>query len=222
MKRLLPLLMILLVLFACKKENSKVNLHHDYFGNVEGKYVVYSVKEISHLSDGTHDTTYYHLKTVIGDTVYDNAGRLGNKFFRYTRPGGNGNWNLKDVWFIILADNKGELIEENERIVKLVFAPTEDKKWDGNIYNTQESMEYTYQDIHKPMIIGSYSLDSTVTVMQEDVFNLIQFRKKYEVYAKGIGLVKKYYQHLNINNFNVNSINTGKELFYSMIEYGVE
>lgn len=222
MRLILPLFIIVLTFLSCKKENSKVNLHHDYFGNVEGKYVVYNVKEISHLSDGTHDTIHYHLKTVIGDTVYDNAGRLGNKFFRYTRPGGNGSWALKDVWYIIIADNKGELIEENERIVKMIFAPTEDKKWDGNIYNTLESMQYSYSNIHMPFSIGSFSLDSTVTVVQEDAFNMIQYRKKYEVYAKGIGLVKKHYQHLNINNFNVSNISTGKELFYNMIQFGVE
>lgn len=222
MKKYIFILLSILVLSSCKKDTTNVNLHYDYFGAETGKYIVYDVKEISHLSNYTKDTINYQLKTVIGDTVHDNSSRIGYKFKRYKRNLPTENWVLKDVWFIIIAENKGELIEENERIIKLVFAPKENKVWNGNAFNTKEEVEYSYEDIHSSMDYNGFHLDSTLKVVQEDVFNMIQYRNKYEVYAKGIGLVKKNYQHLNISNFDVTNISTGKEIFYEMIEYGNE
>lgn len=222
MYKYLSLIIVLVVLFSCKKETTKVDLHFDYFGAEKGRYIVYDAREITHLSNGTSDTVNYQLKTVIGDTVNDNSGRTGHKYYRYKRSSSGDNWNLSDVWFILLTDNRGELVEENERIIKLVFAPTPNKTWNGNAFNTNEDMEYSYEDIHEPKTINGIHLDSTLKVVQEDVFNLIQWRKKSEIYAKNIGLVKKHYQHLNISNFNVTNISTGKELFLDMIEYGQE
>lgn len=213
---------ISIIVFACKKESSKINLHFDYFGLTQGRYVIYEAEEITHLSNGAHDTIHYQLKTVIGDTVNDNSGRLGYKYMRYKRNVASDPWSISDVWFIIIADNRGELIEENERIVKMVFAPTSAKKWNGNASNTLGEQEYSYTDIHIPLTINGIQMDSTVKVIQEDEFNLIQWRKKYEVYAKNIGLVKKHYQHLDISNFDITDISTGKELFLDILEYGMQ
>lgn len=218
------LIVILSVVFlsSCKKEETQIDLHYNYFGLEQGAYVIYDAREISHLSNNTSDTVNYQLKTVIGDTVHDNAGRVGYKYMRYKRGVPSDDWGLSDVWFIILTDNRGELVEENERIVKLVFAPTSSKTWNGNAFNTNEATEYSYEDIHIPMNLNGIQLDSTLKVVQEDVFNLIQWRKKHEVYAKNIGMVKKHYQHLDISNFDITNISTGKELFLEMVGYGKE
>jgi hypothetical protein len=222
MYKYLSLIFVLTVVFSCKKKTDIVNLHFDYFGVHEGRYIIYDAKEIAHLSNGTSDTIRYQLKTIIGDTVLDNSGRIGHKYYRYKRNNSAENWNLSDVWFIILTDNRGELIEENERIIKLVFAPTDSKTWNGNAFNTTPEMEYSYEDIHTSMNINGIQVDSTLKVVQEDVFNLIQWRKKSEIYAKNIGMVKKHYQHLNITNFDITNISTGKELFLEMIDYGIK
>lgn len=222
MYKYLSLITVLAAFLSCKKETDKVNLHFDYFGVQKGRYVIYNAREVSHLSNGTKDTVNYQLKTVIGDTVNDNVGRTGHKYYRYKRINSGDSWTLSDVWFIILTDNRGELVEENERIIKLVFAPTSSKTWNGNAFNTNEDMEYSYEDIHDSKTIKGIYLDSTITVIQEDVFNLIQWRKKSEIYAKNIGLVKKHYQHLNISNFDITKVSTGKEFFLEMIQYGQE
>lgn len=222
MKNRLFLIALLLFFVGCKKDSSSVKLHYEYFGVNKGRFVIYDVNEITHLSNGSKEYSDYQLKTVIGDTVHDNSGRLGYKFLRYKRLTSTDNWAIKDVWFIIIADNKGELIEENERIIKLVFAPTSKKTWNGNAYNTKEEVVYSYDSIHKPYKINGLQLDSTLKVVQEDVFNMIQFKKKHEIYAKNIGLVKKHYQDLNISNFDINNVSTGKEIFYNMTSYGVE
>ena len=59
-------------------------------------------------------------------------------------------------------------------------------------------------------------------VEQEDVLNLVSFRRKYEQYANNVGLVNKYYKDLNIFNFDTLNIQYGTELIYKCIGFGVE
>lgn len=207
----------------CKKDTQKVNLHTDYFDLTQGRYIIYDVMEISHSQGAAgSDTSVYQLKTVIGDTITDNAGRIARKFYRYTRDSASGVWDLKDVWTTIIADYRAELVEENQRVVKLVFAPTLEKNWDANAYNQFPKLECYYDEIHKSYTVGAHQFDSTITVEQADELNLIQYKRKYEVYAKGIGLVKTHFRDLEINNFDVTDIDEGKELFMNFVSTGFE
>lgn len=224
MKRIACFPILVCIFFvACKKDSQEVDYHYDYLGNEEGRYVIYDVVEVNHLLGATSgDTSYYQLKTVIGDTIYDNSGRLANKFYRYIKNEISGAWDLQDTWMILIAENRGELIEENQRRIKLLFAPSSSKNWNANAFNVDDELDCYYDEIHESYQVGNLNFDSTVIVEQEDELNLIQFRRKYEVYAKGVGMIKKHYRHLEINNFNVLDVNQGKELFMDAIDFGVQ
>lgn len=208
---------------SCKKKDTSVNFHFDYYPQTLGKFVIYDVKEISH-STGTSgsDTVSYQLKTLIGEVYEDNQGRIARKFYRYRRNKSAENWILKDTWTTIIADYRAELVEENQRIVKLVFAPTINKEWNANANNTLGTLPCYYDNIHKSYSVGSNSFDSTLTVEQANESNLIQFKRSYEVYAKGVGLIKKYHKFLTINNFDTLNISSGKELFMNVVSFGTE
>ena len=223
MKYILSLITLVLFFVSCKKESTEVNMHLDYFDLTPGRFIIYDVTEINHNNSASHDTLYYQIKTVIGDTVHDNENRIARKYIRYKRNNSSQDWVIKDVWTAIIADYKAELIEENQRIVKLVFAPTLSKEWNANVYNTFPEQETYYEEIHQPYEVGSQTFDSTVSVIQEnDPPNLIEYKSKYEIYAKGIGMIKKRYVDLSINNFDVTDINNGKELYMNVVSYGIE
>ena len=213
-----------LLMFSCKKEKDKVDFHFDYFGIEEGRFIEYDVVQITHdLKLNKHDTLNYRLKTKIGDTVVDNSGRVANKFYRSFFDTLFQDYIVKDAWTIIIDDFRGELVEENQRIIKMIFAPTRFKEWNINSFTDTfpEQLAY-YQDIHKPKVINGFSFDSTVTVEIDSTFNLVQYKRKYDVYAKGIGLVKKHFQDLIIKNFDYKDSLTGTELFYTIRGFGFE
>ena len=210
---------------ACKKDIATVDFHYAYYDLTPGRFVVYDVVEIKHDQGATikHDTLVYQLKSVIGDTVIDNAGRIARKFFRYKRANSTQNWVFSDVWTTIIVDNRAELVEENQRIVKLVFAPTLSKSWDINAFNSFSKLEAYYRDLHKPTLVNGLTFDSSLVVEQDDFLSLVDYRRKFEVYAKGVGLVRKYSKDLNIQNFDtINGVLNGKELFYQIRSFGVE
>lgn len=218
------LVLLIVAVVSCKKQDAAPQFHYDYFDLTQGRYIDYDVMEINHDVDQAieHDTSYYQLRTLIGDTAIDNQGRIARKFFRYTRPNSAGTWVLSDVWTALITENRAELIEENQRIIKLVFAPTISKEWNPNAFNMYNEMTSYYRDIHDSQTFGALFFDSALVVEQEDFFSLVDKKRKYEVYAKGIGLVHKYYKDLTISNFDTLNIQKGQELFYTCFAYGIQ
>lgn len=229
MKRFLPYLLILLagivvVGSSCKKQ-APVKFYYEYFGLNQGKYVIYDVVEIIHDDAlNQHDTLRYQLKTYWADTFVDNQGRITREFWRSTRDSSSHPWVFKDIWTGIIDGVRAELIEENQRVVKLVFAPTPQKEWNANAYNIWPEMECNYGDIHQEMSFGGTVFDSTLVVEQEETYSLIDTIRKYEVYANHIGLVYKHSRDLNFQ-FNQQGqiyLDKGRELFYTYSSSGVE
>lgn len=220
------LLLSFFVLFAvsCKKDSTTPEFHEQYFPLNEGHFVIYDVTEINHDIDNAvqHDTSFYQLKTVVGDTILDNLGRVARKYFRYVRSSSNGDWVLKDVWTTILNGTILELTEENQRIVKLVFPPSANKEWNIYSYTSMPELEAHYESIHVAKNLNGFQFDSTLTVEQEDFFSMVDYRRKYEVYAKHVGLIKKVYKDLIISGFDKSNVQKGKELELTCIEFGVE
>ena len=211
---------------SCGKEDNEKPLvfFETYYPLEFGTYIDYYVQEITHddLSSIPHDTLHYYLRTLIEDTVIDNEGRLAYKYIRKTRIDTSDVWQISDVWTTLKNENKIELTEENRRKVKLVLPPNDFTMWDANIYNSLSAVNCFYEDIHQPFSINSLSFDSTIRIQQEDVLNLVAYKKKYEVYANHVGLVKKYFKDLVISNFDTLNITSGTELIYNCIDFGTE
>lgn len=191
-------------------------------GNQPGRYVIYDVLDIVH-DDGAiiaHDTSIYQLKTVWGEIYVDNEGRTNRKFRRYTRSVPADAWFLQDTWYGLIDGIRGELVEENQRVVKLVFSPSGSKEWDANAYNLEDPLDCYYEDIHKSKAFGGQNFDSTVVVEQAEEENNIFKIRKYEVYAKNVGLIYKHYMD-NDYQLSQSPVN-GKELYYTFVSTGVE
>lgn len=219
------IVLIVLVSPSCKKKPvPPPQFHYEYFDLSHGRYIDYDVMEVQH--DATlavkHDTVRYQLRTLIGDTVIDNEGRIARKFIRFKRDNSSLPWVQTDIWTAVIDDNRAELVEENQRVIKLVFAPTLSKEWNPNAFNMFDEMEAYYKDIHDERSVGGLTFDSTLVVELDTFISLIDYRRKYEIYAKGVGLVKKYWKDLTISNFDTLNVQFGTESFYTVIGYGIQ
>lgn len=220
MRKLALLILTLSALLACKQDKQSVQFGYGYFGLEEGSYVEYDVMEIFH--DNISDTARFILKTVIGEEVEDNQGRMANKVFRYKYHPITGELLDARVWTAIIDGGRGEQTEENQRVIRLVFAVTNDKEWDINAYNTLDKQEAYYFDLNKEKTFNGFTFDSTVVVEYEDFFSLVDYVRKYDTYANHVGLVKRFYKDLTINNFDTLDISKGTEVHYSLRGYGKE
>ncbi|MES2590057.1 MAG: hypothetical protein V4622_13845 [Bacteroidota bacterium] len=223
-KLLSSILVLFLFVLSCKKDSTSVDFHEDYFPLEKGKFVEYNATYIFHDHvAGIHETTNFILKTVVGDTTIDNSGRIAWKFERYVFDHVFQIYEFKDLWTAIIDQSRAELVEENQRIIKLVFAPTLEKEWDINAFNSEDELLAYYENIHKPTKINGLNFDSTITVVQEKIDpNLVEYRRKIEIYAKNVGLIHKYYKDLTIKNFDTLQPQKGTELYYNIINYGTQ
>lgn len=220
MKHLLIVFLSLIILVACKKSEDPPYFGYEYFGLTEGRFVSYDVMEISH--DGISDTTRYILKTVVGEDIIDNEGRTAKRLYRYAYD-----WQTEElfderVWTSIIDQGRGEVVEENQRKIRMIFAISIDKTWDVNAFNPEDEQEVFYEDINKPYTINGIAIDSSVRVEYDDNINLIEYDRKYEVYGKNIGLIHRSFKSLDISNFDTTDIQNGTEVYYTLRDYGVE
>lgn len=218
------LAVIIAIFVSCKKDQPAPNFHYSYFDLTPGRYVDYSVMEIEHDVDQIieHDTVRYELRTLISEEITDNEGRVARKFIRFKRNTSSDPWVQSDVWTAIIDDNRAELVEENQRVVKLIFAPTLSKEWNANMFNTYDELECFYRDIHDEQTVNSFTFDSTLVVEQQDEITLIDYRRKFEVYANHVGLVYKHFKDLSIEGFDTLNVKKGKELFYTYLGHGIQ
>ena len=221
MTKLFPALVFLLLGLAACKKNAEPEFYSDYFPVGKGRYVTYAVREV-HIDTALNlnDTNDYYMKTLIGDTITDNEGRIAKRYERYVRHNWSDPWVLQDIWTTIVNGNKVEVVEENQRVIKLVLAPDKLKEWNANAYNMLGELDCYYRDIHVPGGINGFTFEETVTVEQEDFFSLIDFRRKYEQYARGVGMYYKRFKDYKISNFDTLSITKGRELTMELIDYG--
>jgi hypothetical protein len=120
----------------------------------------------------------------------------------------------------VVDENRAELVEENLRRVSLRFPVKSATLWDPNQFNAMPSMQAFYEKIHKPYSTGWIASDSTVHAVSVKELTLISYQHQYEVYGKGIGLMKKHFKDLQISNFDTLNVKQGKELFLTLLEYG--
>ena len=227
--RLVSFLFLLYLLSGCKKSTystSEFIRATDYFPLETGAYVDFEAISIEHspLTGNTilSDTTFFYVRYQVGDTLTDNLGNNVHRFFVKRKDSMGESWSTSDVWTAGYINDNCELVEENQRIVKLISPVRSSSTWNPNVFNTLPESESEYKDINKFFSINSLNFDSTITVLQCDERNLIRFCKKKEFYAKHIGLIYKYYKDLEISNFDTLNIRSGSEFYLTPIAYGIE
>jgi len=223
LKKLIIFSVLFSSLLACK-ENESVDFGFTYFPMEQGRFVEYEVTEVFHDVDinPQHDTTRYRLKTLIGEEVLDNIGRTNQKFFQFKYDLQSGDLLDQRVWTRILDQSRGEVVEENQRIIKLVFSVKNDEEWNVNAFNSLSGQDVYYSNVDESQLINGFDFEETAKVNYEDFFSLVDYRKKYEIYAKGIGLVEKSFKDFTIQNFDTTDIRKGTEVHYQLLNFGIE
>ena len=183
---------------ACKKDQKIPDTGYSYFPNNIGHWCIYEVDSTVY-DDFQNDTFFYRyqVKEVVESYFTDNSGRQAMRIERYKRPYidsipyANLPWTISRVWTFVRTSSTAEKVEEDQRFIRLAFVPREDKKWNGNAFNTIGEWEYKYQSVDEPYMINTMNFDSTLSVIQKDDINLLNRRYYKERYARNVGMIEK-------------------------------
>lgn len=188
----------------------------DYLPPKVGRVLTYRLDSTVLLPFGTGMTVRsYQAKDSIESSFTDNQGRASYRVFRYIKSlAGTDAFRYAATMYITPTGTAVEVNESNLRFIKLADDINFQKTWKGNAFIDTKSVtstvryldewNYSYQAINEPYTVLKGTLDSTITVLQQDELtppgpfdpNFYQ-QKNYstEVYAKGIGLVYKEFIH---------------------------
>ncbi|MBC7904868.1 MAG: hypothetical protein H7Y27_15690 [Gemmatimonadaceae bacterium] len=243
----------LMVAAACsskKDDFSSVNIH-DYLPLTPGKYIIYKVDSVLFPNFGSvRETHSYVFRDLVDQQLTDNIGRPSFRMKRQRRdPNNAAAWLDHSTYLITPLTNTIELIENNNRFVKLTMPVKDQFPWSGNGYlplapfeylfefssgdhNQLESWYYIYSTIESPLSVNGKTFDNTITVETDSpdstnipVVNPAQTGNKTvwrESYAKGIGLVYRQIslvEYQSPNSSNPQGAYTGFELTMSVLEY---
>lgn len=219
-KFIIVLFISIIIFYACKKETGDpVDMGHKYFPVNTGHWVVYDVDSISYNDfTGEIDSFNYQIKEIVESVFTDNSGRESQRLERYIRHSDTDEWSLKNVWYETRTMSGAERVEENLRLVKLIFPPEESQEWNGNIYNTLDAQTYKFQNVHDPYTINNTTFDSTLTVLQRSQLTLISDNFQQEIYAANIGMVYKKY--VSLVKKPTGEITSGIDYSYTFVSYG--
>lgn len=194
MKVIIYFAILLIVVFAgCKKESeNKIDYGYNYFPLIVGKERIYKVVDINiDTAIGQYDTAIYFLKEKIASEFVDNSGSKSCVVERYVMYDSMPSWEITDVWVAQLKSNQAQQVEENLRIVKIVFPLVKHDIWNGNVFNILEPKYYEIESFDKPDFLNEKNYDSVLTVVEEDNESMINKYFEIEQYAKDIGLINK-------------------------------
>jgi hypothetical protein len=224
---------------SCKKKTDppvKPDLGEAYYPTTIGKYIVYDVDSIV-FDEFTYDSTFYkyQIKEKIEEAYTDAQGKPALKMARYIKKYSATTsytampWIIKDVWQVNVTSKDVQVVEENVRYVKLVFPVKQSSTWDGNIWNTIGSLDYTYSYLDAQETINSNSFAKVLCVTQKFFPTFISREYYIEKYAKDVGLVYKEINDLKLpiatgTNVPVLNITQKSGIVYksTIVNYGFE
>jgi len=166
---------------------------------------------------GMVDTTVYFERTSIESTESDLQGRINYRTEIYRRNADSLAWQLRRTEFRYRGTYRYELNRGGIILLPLVFPPLQESRWNVNALNAQNEATYQYRRLNQAFQLEGLTFDSSITVLQKDVLNLINREKALEVYASGVGMI--YSEDIDLEtDINSGEIISGYERYRRLIQ----
>lgn len=218
------LMIVPLAFLACSEiEQPQTDFGLNYQPLAIGDYWEYKVLETEVFGQDDAETENYFYRDQI-DSKYQNA--ENEEVFLLTRSKSMNRieWTVEGNYALQIRKNALVKTFENRNTVNLVFPPKVGLTWDANIYGADS------EDIYTIDLLGKYELDGqgfsqSVRVLQEEGDDKITFiDNRYEVFAKGIGMIEQYdevFTYCSRNDcLGQQIIESGRFIHLKIIEYG--
>jgi hypothetical protein len=189
----LGLLGLTVLIASCSKlaEVEPGQAGYDYFPLESGRYTVYDLTDITYSLTAPILTERYQVKEVVRETYTDQAGLENYRIERFIRPKAGDEWTLDSVWSARRTATQALRVENNIHFMKIVFPVKDEITWNGNVFNDRLEEEYRLKSVAKPFLIDGQPFNETLTVQQSADSSLVGQDKRFEVYARNIGLIYK-------------------------------
>lgn len=179
---------------------------YGYYPLETGKYRIFQVDSIlfDTIAGAVRiDSVRTYLKEETADTFVNSTKNIVYRIKRYEKKTLGEKWVFKDVVAAEKDSAQGIRVEDNFRLLKLVFPLKVRQVWNSTLYidNTVEvkagkkeialfkNWESEVISFGKPAIVEGRTFSDVLDLYQANDENSIELRRVREKYAKGIGLI---------------------------------
>ncbi|MEO0789504.1 MAG: hypothetical protein AAFY36_12615 [Bacteroidota bacterium] len=182
----------------------------EYYPLAVGNSWVYQVDSIIlvPVTGGTrYDTSRLQARETLVDTLRDQAGQLWYRGLREERIDASQSWSPAQT-FAVRVDGQGVYRQEdNLEFLRLAFPLGLNRRWDGHVafdefrpiavgpelLDVYAGWDYRVIAVDEAFTLSTgRSFDETLLVEQAMVDNLIDFRRSFARYAKGVGPIETF------------------------------
>lgn len=123
-------------------------------------------------------------------------------------------WEPRASLFVLGTPNNLQVVEENNRFVKLVFPLGNTNTWNGNMYNNLGRRNYLLQFKEQAFTLEDTSFIDCAQIQEANIKNAIEEVFVRSVYAANIGLVDFTNIYLNTQTSGTSGYAIRQKLIY--------
>jgi hypothetical protein len=210
------LALALLLVSACQQKEpiDKVqDLGYDYFPseiNWEKTYLVDSI----FFNDNTQSSDTFQFILKEETAGFEQAAGLEKHqvLKRSAQFSATQNWEPRSSIFVLKTAQNLQWVEDNQRIIKLVFPIDNIQSWNGNALNAQGRRNFIWQKLNSNHVVLGTNYTETITVLEARINNLIEEILISSTYAKNIGLIDYTNNQLNFQTSGISGYKVRQQL----------
>jgi hypothetical protein len=158
-----------------------------------GRYWEYQVKEHYVFGEGNEENSIYFIRDEV-ESFFFNAQNEQVYVLKRQVSADQQRWQQTGNYSLQFKNNTLVRNFNNLLTVNLIFPPAQGLRWDGMVLNANAPEKFEI-DFMGSITLGSQVFPDSLRVLQEDDDDKITLRdKRYEVYAKKIGMVEQYHE----------------------------
>ena len=211
-------------LFSCEESGgSTPDLGFGFQPLEVGLFWEYEVEQTITFGEGDSETERFFLRDRV-DYFYTNVQNETVYVVKRERSLDRRFWIGLGNYAIQYRGNRLLRTEDNQTLIALIFPPSKGRAWDAMAFSSTEPDMFEIEEVGIGRV-GAFSFPSTVRVKQEQDDDLITFRdNRYEVYARGVGLIEQYYEVLTYCSRNDclgrQIVDSGRKTHLKLLDYG--
>lgn len=212
------LVLFSVLLLSCDREEI-AELGHNFFPLDPAIYRIYDVTETTYVS-GEESTETYQIRESISDSL-NTTGEWVYVLLLERREDETGSWRSIETVSVRRTNHILDYREQNQSFIKLSFPVKNGRFWNGNALNDDQDMTYSYDDLGNSV---PFDQSEHIKVIISDLpANIVEQDERFEIYAKGIGLVERDFKQIQFCQQGCSGVNEpedGTILYQRLVDYG--
>jgi len=196
--RFFLLLTSALLLAACNREIPFDGSDRSIYPIMDGKQRTYFVLDTTYTTTAIIANQYYKRELTNGQAT-DLNGRTLSKLEIWRATDAQGPFSFFELWTQYLGNEFAERTEGNTRYVVLRFPYLKGINWNGNQFNGFDRESYQYITTDTTIVLGGVTYNNCKFIRQRYQQTTLSDVYTYEIYAPGIGKIKRYDRYIKRN-----------------------